>query len=175
MRYDIQRSTCFDPPVSIEDLCDSIAHGESLAQYCKRNNLHFGEIRRWIKNNTELSRMYEDAIEIRKEWINQSLSDIVMGLAGFDPKDILLPSGAFKQIHDWPPEARAALTSYEIDSRTGLPKVRFTDRLRAAELIGKFTGVFAENASIKDGKDKKTLADLILEAAKGKKRDGKKA
>lgn len=160
-----KRSTLLDPPLSMAEICDAIASGSSLNQLCNQRKLHFGEVRRWIRLDVDRERKYEEALELRREWVAQNISDVVMNIAGFDPQDIIGPDGGYRPISEWPVAARAALVSMDCVPDAGCVKAKFADRLRAIELIGRMTGVFAEKTKVAG---EKTLAELVLSAVKGK-------
>lgn len=159
------QASAFEDKINVEDICDAIANGTSLARFCAERRLHFGDVRRWLKDNVDRWRKYEDALEARDDWVSQNLCEAVQSVASFDPASIILENGQLKPIADWPASARAALKSLEYDPRTGMPKVQFLDRLKAAELLGRSKGTFAEKVQRTTSK---TLAELILEAANGR-------
>jgi hypothetical protein len=165
------QASVFDEKIQIDDLCEAVSNGQSLVKFCNERRLSFGDVKKWIRANEDRLRKYEEAVEIRDDWVSQNLCEAVINIASFDPGQILGPDGQALPLHEWPASARAALTAVEWDPRTGLPKVKFESRLRAAELLGRSRGTFAEKTAKSTSK---TLAELIMEAAKNEREDPEK-
>lgn len=86
-----------------------------------------------------------------------------------DPADIIEANGSVKKIHDWPPIWRRMLSSFDVseDKEGGkyLTKLRFVDKLKVLEILGKHVAVSAFSEHVKiDVSD--SLADRILSARK---------
>ena len=159
----VKHNTALDVCVEIDDICTEVAGGVTLARYCRERNMAFGEVLTWIKRDPERHHAYREACELRKEWAAQTLCDMIMTIAQFDPAQIRNQDGTFKPFNDWPDSCRAALVSFDIENDGTMHKVRFLDRLRAGELIGKTLGIFAEKVKVEG---EVTLAELITRAAK---------
>ena len=78
-------------------------------------------------------------------------------LAFFDPRDIFDElTGAMLPIHDWPSDARAAITSVQIKEETDregnvigyIKTVKLTDRRAALADIAKMAGMLTENVNL---------------------------
>jgi hypothetical protein len=170
MRYEIAPgpSNALDAPLDLQDITDEIVSGKTLARYCAERAIRFGEVRKWIRADALREKRYQDALELRKEWIVQTLINAVMEMASYDPKDIFLADGKIKPVADWPTQCRMAMTALDIDAMGGV-KARFESRLKAIELMGKTVAAFAETVNIQGTK---TLADYIDDVTTQRK-DGK--
>lgn len=98
----------------------------------------------------------------------------VVEMAKFDPADFYNADGTLKLIHDIPRAARMAMAGLEVleefdgagQERTQVgwvKKVKWTDRLRALEMLGKHHKVFTEKVEVSADD---SLADLILRAGR---------
>ncbi len=155
--------------LSIDDICDNVSNGSTLAQYCRDRGLNFGDVRHWIEASNLRKRQYNDSLAARRDWAAQTLCHMVLEMVKFDPKSVFFPDGTIKPLAEWPAEARAALDSFESDKTTGqLTKVRFNSRLKAIELMGKTVGMFADKLEV-EGKG--TFMDVVLGSMRERKDD----
>lgn len=148
----------FKKEPDLDDICDHVANGGTLAKYCDDNDLNFGKVSFWIKEDGLRNQKYKDALACRKEWSVQRLCGMVMEMASFDPASVFTKSGEMKPISDWPPAARAALSQFE--SVGSVPtKVKFVDRLKSLEVLGRAMGMFEKTE--KETSRDKSFAELV--------------
>jgi hypothetical protein len=150
----------------IEELCDYVANGGTLARYAVDNDIPYRHLRKWLKGNEYNMSLYEDAVALRDDRDRQLLCDMVMQIARFDPKTVFSADGSVLPIDEWPSAARAALSGIDVVPGTNATKVRFANRLEAVKLIGRELGIFSEKLQVTQSM---TIADLVSKAHGNKK------
>lgn len=93
-----------------------------------------------------------------------------------DVLDILTEEGDMKPVREWPVEWRRSISGVDIsaivsgDIETVLKKIKWPDKLRALELIGKHVGVraFAEQIEVKDTTGTATRLEKARQRVKAK-------
>lgn len=156
--------TAFDDEPSIDEICEFVSNGGTLASYCKDHDLPFGEIRKWVRASDIRSSMYTEAISAREDHLAQLLCSFVYEIVKFDPGLVYNEDGTIKPVHQWPAGARAALMQMDVDTKSGkLSKVKFEGRLAAIKLLGSTIGMFADRVKVEGVQ---SLSDLVLKAGK---------
>jgi hypothetical protein len=154
----------------IGDICAAVSNGNTLYAYCKERMFDFGEVHTWVTAHPARKRQYETAVAARKDLVAQTLSHIVVSMIRFDPATVHHRDGSYKNIHDWPPEARAALEQLDVDPVSGvITKAKFTPRVKSLEIAGKMVGAFKIE---KEQKEQVTLIE-ILQKSLDENKDGK--
>jgi len=154
-------TTALDIPFDIDEICNYVADGGTLAKFCRDRKMPYGDVRRFVKDNKYNLDKLEDAEEARDEWAKQMICDMVMEIARFDPRSVLDADGNVLPMQKWPPEARVAVSEIEVLPGTSAIKVKFTPRLKAIDTIGKTLGMYATKLKVEANK---TIADLIMAA-----------
>lgn len=81
-------------------------------------------------------------IQDKSELTTQLVREKVLAMLTFDPRKAFETDGTMKNVSEMPPEIIDALAGLEIDDAHGdVKKIKFTDRLRAAELAAKILGM----------------------------------
>jgi phage terminase small subunit len=76
----------------------------------------------------------------------------VYALLMFDPRKAFNSDGTTKPVNEMPDDVIAALAGFEVDDTAGeVKKIRFTDRIRAAELASKILGLVRLEVTGKNG------------------------
>ena len=78
-------------------------------------------------------------------------------IAFFDPRNLFDEFGNFLNISAWPPELTRAISSIDIQVNARgdtVKKVRFWDKVRAREMLGKILKMFDEKPPTNDGPPK---------------------
>lgn len=95
----------------------------------------------------------------REDFYVQSLYNMVLEIASFDPQTIEDDMGNILPLQQWPPQARAALL--KVNTKDGeLVGAQFTPKLDAIKMLGTAVAMF--NKKPQETKEK-GLADLITE------------
>ena len=119
----------------------------------------------------ELKQERSQRVQIDADWVLQQLKDI----HNLDVIDILDNYGNFKKIVDWPKPWRMYLSGFDLqelikdDVETVIRKIKWPDKVKNLELIGKHVSVQAFNEKVTSEvthKVDKSLADRLLGGSK---------
>jgi hypothetical protein len=146
-------------PNLLDVICGHIANGGTLPSLCETWDVRFGDISNWIHENSERDERYRKALEDRGEWFKETIFNELKGIAVSDIRKLFNQDGSLKAPHEWDEEARRAVAGLEINelfegsgndrSQIGLSKkVKFQDRIRALELLGKSVSMFTEKHEV---------------------------
>ena len=113
----------------------------------------------------KLAQQHQENVGLNAEWVLQEL----MKVAGVDIKDVYDDAGNLKPIHEIEDSARRAIASIETEElyegfgkdRVQIghtKKIRYWDKLKALDLLGKHLKLFSDRVEIEAGK---SLEDLI--------------
>lgn len=104
--------------------------------------------------DTELAKINEKSA-LTAELVREK----VLALLTFDPRKAFNRDGTMKDVTQMDDEIVVALAGIEVDDSAGeVKKIKFTDRLRAAELAAKLLGIL--KLEVPTGKDGKPIATL---------------
>jgi len=156
-------------PKTIDTIFDNIANGGSLIDLCELWNCSYVLILRWIYDDVERTKRYQAALDARNEWIVQRLLGELKSLAFVDVRKIFDDNHALLPPDKWPADVARAIAGLDVteefdyeDSKkvhTGyLKKVKFYDKLKSIELLGKDLGRFIQKHEVSG---KLTLEDLV--------------
>jgi phage terminase small subunit len=96
--------------------------------------------------DTELAKIQEKA-GVTQERILTAL----LNIAEFDPRKLFNKDGTLKKVHEIPDDVASAIVSLESDDVEGeMKKVRFSDKVRALELLGKHLKMFTDKTEVSD-------------------------
>lgn len=97
--------------------------------------------------DTELSKIQE-----RSGVTQERVLNALLAIAEFDPRRLFNKDGTLKKVHEIPDDVASAIVSLESDDSEGeMKKVRFSDKVRALELLGKHLKMFTDRAELSDG------------------------
>ncbi len=97
--------------------------------------------------DTEQAKIQEKAGVTQERILNALLA-----IAEFDPRKLFNKDGTLKKVHEIPDDVASAIVSLESDDSEGeVKKVRFSDKVRALELLGKHLKMFTDRNEIADG------------------------
>ncbi len=97
--------------------------------------------------DAKLDKIHEDA-GVTQERILTAL----LRIAEIDPRKLFDKSGLLLKIHEIPDQIAATIASIESDDSNGeVRKIKFWDKTRALELLGKHLKMFTDRAEISDG------------------------
>lgn len=145
-------SDVLSKPETIEIIRSNIASGGSLIDLCRDWQVRYCDVDAWIRADALRSKMYDDALKAREEWFIQKVLAIARDVSVVDPADLFRSDGCVKDIEDIPIAARMAITGIDIQEtfdddgkKTGvIKKIRLADRLKSAEMLGKYLFMFIE-------------------------------
>lgn len=149
----------------------NISSGGSLIDLCKTWDVLYCDVYEWIRSDKTRSLIYDNAMAARDEWFKQEILGLARECAGVDPVDLFKADGTVKDIQDIPPKARLAITGIDVaelydqeGQQIGvIKKIRLSDRLKAAEMLGKYLSMFVERKVVEVNV---SMSDKIAEARK---------
>jgi len=118
---------------------------------------------------SELKVQRNDRIDVDADYVLKRLFEIDQ----MDVLDILLANGELKPIKDWPKVWRTSLSGIDVTEIAGdaaglLKKIKWPDKVKNLELLGKHIAVQAFREQVKTEHDVVgTLSDLMDDLAKG--------
>ncbi len=147
-------------PGCLNLICGGVERGGNIVAMAEERGLSYGEIAAWLVGDPDRKERYEAACVLRDERLKQKILDEVERLSLVDPGRAFDPvTGAMIEPHLLDEETRRALVS--IKSREGKygPEfaLRFSDKLKALELMGRELGMFAQKVEL----EAKTLGELV--------------
>ena len=141
---------------TMDQIFNHIACGGTLTGLCEVWDVRWYKIRSWIYADDKRKRMLTEARSARKEWIeDQVLKGLIQGSQS-DVRKLFNSDGSLKKPADLDNDTAAAVTSYEDDGKS--KRVKFVDKQRAHELLGKTNAMFTERH---EHKVDKTLEELV--------------
>lgn len=118
---------------------------------------------------SELKAQRNDRIDVDADYVLKRLFEIDQ----MDVLDILLANGELKPIKDWPKVWRTTLSGMDVTEMAGdaaglLKKIKWPDKVKNLELLGKHVAVQAFREQVKTEHDVVgKLSDLMDDLAKG--------
>lgn len=149
-------------PAFFQNICDFIVGGGTLVEFCEKHDLSYPACLRWIRLEPARRELYERAMKDREEWSIDKLMKELRDLVTFDLSKIMGEDGTQKPFHEWPPELQRAVSSIK-KTKDGT-EIKFFDKLRAVELLGKNAGLFKEKV---EHSGKVTLEHLVSQSKPG--------
>ena len=158
-------------PDFLETLLEYIGSGGTVPELAETWQVPDGWIVAYLTSTPEIKARYDGSALIRNEWYVQRILGELRKIGTVNVSELLSDDGSLKPVSEWPKECSAALAGIEIKelfdtdgNKTGeIKKVKFTDRLKALELLGKQSGMFKE---VKIIEGKITLEALVAEAGR---------
>jgi len=170
-------------PLFIEKICVHVANGGGLPKYCQDVDIRYSDALKFIDADKQNRRVpYEAALKDRNEWEIESILAELRKIASIDIREAFNSQGGLKPIQDIPPDVARSIQSIKISEiweMQGVGKdkekvqigevkeVKFWDKIKSLELLGKKLAMFIERHDHKVGV---TLEDLV--AGEGEKAGG---
>jgi len=156
-------------PKTLEVITAHVANGGSLIDLCEMWDVRYSDFIAWIYADPERKKTYEQAIVAQGEWAVQRVLQEIRSLAFVDIRKLYDSNGQLKAPHEIPADVARAVAGIEVDelfegsgkerSQVGwTKKVKFYDKVRALELLGKNLKLFTERM---EHFGKVTLEDVI--------------
>lgn len=153
----------FQQPDFLESVCRHVANGGDLVTFSEQNGIPFCDLSFWIAMSVDRDRAVAAARQHRHEYIAQSLSHQLYEIASFDASSLFDDNGDVLSPKLWPEAAKRVVSGFEITESKGrtTTKVKYTDRLRAIELLGKYAGMFVEKVHVEG---QLSFAEIVVAA-----------
>lgn len=151
-------------PESIVDICRSVAAGESLTEYCRKQNLPYHDVVLWLQQDPIRYDKYRKALSARAEWFIERVIGSLVDLTDMPITEITDADGSIKPPSQWTERATRLVNGYSAKPGRGGTEisVKFADKLKAIELLGKQLGMFKEQI---EHSGTVSLADMVTKIA----------
>jgi hypothetical protein len=150
-------------PLFFQRICDYIAGGGTLVEFCHElheqgHDISYPATLRWIRSDVARRERYELALEDGSEWQIDRIKRELRDLAAVDLSRIFNEDGSQKPFPEWPSDIQRAVSSIK-KGKDGT-EIKFHDKLKAIELIGRASGAFKEKVE-HSGSVNLTLEKLV--------------
>lgn len=138
-------------PEAIDDICDAISDGMSLASFTSENSLKYRMVYDFIHDNETRKAKYEAAVKARNGKQSDEMLDQLVTASKIDPRTAFNTDGSLKPITEMPDEIAGSITGFDV-SVTEEGKVshrmKFTPRHTAVETLAKHLGFTKERVEM---------------------------
>ena len=153
----------------IDVICENISCGSTLVELADLYDLNYGKLSLWISSDSGRRSAVAAAIQIRTEWGQDVIIRELKRIAYADVREMFHEQGALKAARDWPSEAARSVASVktkELFDNEGneigeMNEIKFYDKLKALELLGKNLKMFTEKH---EHGLSKSLEDLLAQS-----------
>lgn len=153
-------------------VCAHVASGGTLISLANIYDVNYGELSNHVTKDIERNRRYRAALNDRGEWAIERVLQELRRVAFSDVRSIFALDGAIKHPSEWPEDIARAIASIEVfeefegkgNERELIghtKRVKFWDKGRALELLGKNLKLFIDRMEIGGSV---RLEDLILKS-----------
>lgn len=146
----------------VVDICEWLASGGSLIELCKMLDVQYSSVLRWINIDGERRRAYEMALKDRDEFVKQELIDELRKICKVDIRRAFDEGGNLLSIKEMPEDVAKAVSAFDIDEDAlgnERVRVRFLDKLKAIETMGKNLKMFVDRV---EHSGTVTLEDMVV-------------
>lgn len=170
-----------DPDI-LGDICAAIANGGCVTELCAIWQVRYSDVILWIHDQNADPRRkmaYEDALKARGEWMIQTILRELRMIGTVDIRRAYDGNGCLLPIQDIPEDVARVITGIEakelwdkVDDGEGgtttekigeLVKVKFLDKIKAIELLGKNMAIWIDRTQHELGA---SLEDIIAGSRK---------
>jgi hypothetical protein len=135
-------------PDFLQTVTEWVAAGGSLTNLCEERGLRYAAVFTAL-HLPEHKDLWEAALKARSEWMIESVLTEVRKVASLNIKDAFDEDGRLLPLDKMPPHVSAAIASvdtYELEGKNAgtLKRVKFYDKLKAIELLGKNLKIWVE-------------------------------
>jgi hypothetical protein len=161
-----------DEETTMEVICANVASGGSLTKLCKTWDIRFWSVMKWIREDKDRSKRYDDSIRDRGEWAKETLLMELQAIALSDIRQIYNDDGSLKDVSEWPDEVASVVSSLEtVEEFQGKgkdkesigynKKLKLWNKEKALELLGKYHDLFMDRLHHSGAI---TLEDLVTQS-----------
>lgn len=150
-----------EDPLTLESVLVAIANGASLVEICEGKELVYSLVVKWFTDDPVRKEMYELAIESGKDRMRKEVLHEIRALSMSNMQDAFDEHGNMKMLHTMPDHVGKAVKQILVRrGKDGKDEIslKFTDKVKALELLGKELGMFKNTTQIEAGE---SLAGLI--------------
>jgi hypothetical protein len=164
-------------PDFMDKFCAHIANGGAGPEYCQERDVRFSDVMAWIGRDADRKSMYAHSETARAQWFVQSILTELKNIGLVDIREAYDANNKLKDLKDIPPAVARCIVAIETDElfegfgkdreQIGITKrVKFSDKLRALELLGKNLQMFIDTSRVIH-MGRVTLEDLVTQSMAG--------
>ena len=136
----------------LDNLCAHVAQGGSAIDFCLAHGVRYNDFSAYLYQDAESQKQYDHALSSRNEWYIQRVMLELGRIATTDIRTVYNLDGTLRDIASLPPEVAALVSSVEAIERTSdedgvslvTKKIKFWDKMKALELLGKNLMLFID-------------------------------
>lgn len=156
-------------PNLLEEIFAHCANGGTVITMCETWNVRYSDIAAWLHADRDREQRYLRGMTAREEWAQERILQEIRAIGLVDLREAYTEGGFLKEMKDMPAHIARAIVGVETEElfeghgkdrvKVGnTVKVKFIDKLKALELLGKNQGMFVQRH---DHKVTTTLEDLV--------------
>jgi hypothetical protein len=147
----------------LKSLCEHVAHGGAVTDWCTARELRYWDVLAWLNEDEERQRAWATATEHGREWLKAEVIRQLQAASTVDVRRAFMPDGSLLPLEEIPEDVARAITHVEPATDKANARVRFADRLKALELVGKTLALFTDRV---DHTGRISLEELVLRSMK---------
>jgi len=172
-----QVCSAMEAPEVFENLLRTVIAGGSIVDFPTKQGIDYADMMLWIRADPDRQALYEQALEDRKEWGKESVFKSLRAIGLMKLTDVFNDDGTAKPLSEWGDDLGVSLKDLEgAFTREMCPecghrfpiritKMKFHDKPKALELIGKHASMFVEKVQ---HEHTFTLEDMVRESMQAK-------
>lgn len=148
-----------NPEENLDKICAHLADGGDLVEWCACRGLRFSQLHEWLYKEPSRARRFGHAVDARNEWTKSNLLATLRDLSFGDISEAYNSDGSVKPFSEWSTAARRSIASIQVDEifegkgiekmQVGVTKkLKFTDKLKAIELLMKYHAMLVDRAEV---------------------------
>lgn len=140
-------------PETLGNLCDHIASGGTLADFCRKHDVRYRIVKAWIEEDANRAAAFTQAEATRKDALSDEVLDGVVSIVRQDSRKLYGKDGQALPVSELPDELAGNITGLKTESvshtdpKTGeksvetvVSEVKMISRQAGLEMLGKITG-----------------------------------
>lgn len=152
------RAKLSDPDL-LAHVCADVANGGSLVCLCETWRVRYADIVRWIYGDDGRKAEYENSLKARGEWCVQRILEELKRIGTVDIRRAYGSDGCLLPMAEIPEDVAAVIVGVETrelfdgsgndrEKIGELVKVKFADKIRSLELLGKNLAMFIDRSQM---------------------------
>lgn len=145
-------------PEIMEDVCLVLANGGSLITCAQKLGIPYSRLAVWLNDSEDKRKRIRLAMEARDEWLVHRISQELQDMGLLNTREIYNDDGTLKAIRDIPDHVLKCVQGIDVIETSGkdgtvsqIKRLRFTDKQKALEMLGRNLEKFMERKQIDVG------------------------
>lgn len=155
------------PDDAFETVCKNVCAGMSLTELSRLWDIPYSDLFSWIKKDSYRFKRYEEALEIRDEFIKSRLIDELKHICFSDLRKIHDKNGNMLPMNEWPEDIASAVSGLD-ETLSGRVKIKLNDKMKAIDMLGRELDMFATTLK---SENKITIEDLVSQSVETESED----